>query len=50
MACGTTSTAALQTLADSFNTAAGRTLVTVEGGNRLVYTAPPPAGTMVIFR
>lgn len=48
--CGATSTAALQTLADSFNTAAGKTLVTVESGNRLVYTAPPPSGTMMIFR
>ena len=48
--CGTTSTAALQTLADSFNTAAGKTLVTVESGNRLIYTAPPPSGTMMIFR
>ena len=25
-------------------------LVTVESGNRLIYTAPPPSGTMMIFR
>ena len=50
IACGADSSAALQTLADSLNAKLGRVRATVEDGTRLVYTAPPPPGAIVIVR
>ena len=49
--CGEDSTAGLQTLASSLNTTLGRNLASVSSdGKRLVYTAPPPDGTVFIVR
>jgi len=50
IACGVDSSAALQTLADSLNASRRRNRATVEDGTRLVYTAPPPSGSVVFIR
>ena len=49
--CAEDSTVGLQTLAGSLNTVLGRNLASVSAdGKRLVYTAPPPDGTVFIVR
>ena len=45
--CGSDSTAALQTLANSLNASLGRNCTVVEDGTRLVYIVPPRPGLII---